>query len=385
MCVILLWPGHGHILVYPLLQVLVLLLQHLQSLLQVHVLFSLLKNKGERSTTLNSSNDKITSPCPDSHHFSKRFKTGKYVLGWRFGEEVDVSHQFPTESRNLKPTIFSSSEIFRSCWCICWFFISRTSFRLFRSSSMCLYGAKASCQTAEKQVRMWENWESGCLSSCTVLSSSYHNLLVRAPAQGLLEALGSVSEAAVLKRQRVHLILENTHRSCVNPERILSHSQLYNISFVTVYLQWQSDLFKLLLQRLGLLLVGHLQVWGRKRHVEYLWVSEDSRSHRRCSLFTVRACSSCSVASVSLWVDSISIKDASWLSLISSIWSQGWNQHRQHIIKSCLWMCLHIHIKILELCYRLCWDWCLRLNSKGIFEFTPFMFVCLFIFYIIFI
>lgn len=31
-----------------------------------------------------------------------------------------------------------------SCWWICWFFISKTSFRLFRSSSMCLYGAKAS-------------------------------------------------------------------------------------------------------------------------------------------------------------------------------------------------------------------------------------------------
>lgn len=37
-------PGHGHVLVYSLPQVLVLLLQHLDLLLQVDVLFSLLED-----------------------------------------------------------------------------------------------------------------------------------------------------------------------------------------------------------------------------------------------------------------------------------------------------------------------------------------------------
>lgn len=45
----------------------------------------------------------------------------------------------------FEPTTFSRSDIFFSCWCICWFFISTTSFKLFRSCSMCWYGARASC------------------------------------------------------------------------------------------------------------------------------------------------------------------------------------------------------------------------------------------------
>lgn len=44
--------------------------------------------------------------------------------------------------------------------------------------------------------------------SCTASGSSYHYLLVCAPAQSFFKALRSVSEAAVLKCQRVHLILD---------------------------------------------------------------------------------------------------------------------------------------------------------------------------------
>lgn len=53
----------------------------------------------------------------------------------------------------FEPTTFSRSEIFFSCWCICWFFISTTSFKLFRSFSMCWYGAKASCYSHKNDNR----------------------------------------------------------------------------------------------------------------------------------------------------------------------------------------------------------------------------------------
>lgn len=43
--------------------------------------------------------------------------------------------------------------------------------------------------------------------SCAVWCSSYHYLLICAPAQSFFKTLGSVSEATILKRQRVHLIL----------------------------------------------------------------------------------------------------------------------------------------------------------------------------------
>lgn len=46
----------------------------------------------------------------------------------------------------LELTTFSKWQIFFSWSWICWFFISRTSFRLFRSSSICWYGANASCK-----------------------------------------------------------------------------------------------------------------------------------------------------------------------------------------------------------------------------------------------
>ena len=58
--------------------------------------------------------------------------------------------------RLIEPTTFSRSEIFFSCWCICRFFISTTSFKLFRSCSMCWYGAKASCYRNEKDRAIME-------------------------------------------------------------------------------------------------------------------------------------------------------------------------------------------------------------------------------------
>lgn len=50
------------------------------------------------------------------------------------------------------------------------------------------------------------------------------------------------------------------------------------------------------------------------------WVNTGAQQVFKCLLFTVLACSSCRVASVSLWVVSISINEASWFSFISSIW-----------------------------------------------------------------
>lgn len=59
-----------------------------------------------------------------------------------------------------------------------------------------------------------------------------------------------------------------------------------------------------------------------KKKIFYMKKSSQHRrlaALKRCYLLlTVLACSSCSVAMVSLWVVSISIKKASWLSVISS-------------------------------------------------------------------
>lgn len=52
--------------------------------------------------------------------------------------------------------------------------------------------------TANKEANIM-SWTASC--------GSYHYLLICAPAQGFFKALGSVSEATILKRQRVHLIL----------------------------------------------------------------------------------------------------------------------------------------------------------------------------------
>lgn len=140
------WPGYSHILVYSFLEVLVLLLQHLQSLLQVHVLFSLLKNTGEKERNIKFF--KWWSIQRPSVSCLMLLCLPSGFIFWTTSSTKEVN-----KSRNLKPTIFSSSEIFRACWWICWFFISKTSFRLFRSSSMCLYGAKASWQRQRRWMR----------------------------------------------------------------------------------------------------------------------------------------------------------------------------------------------------------------------------------------
>lgn len=44
--------------------------------------------------------------------------------------------------------------------------------------------------------------------SWTVSGSTYHYLLIGAPAKSFFKPLGSVSEATILKSQRVHLILK---------------------------------------------------------------------------------------------------------------------------------------------------------------------------------
>lgn len=85
---------------------------------------------------------------------------------------------------------------------------------------------------------------------------THHDLLICAPAQSFLKALGSVSEAAVLERQRVHLILASAAFAF-----LIAMSRKAAILALAVYLQRQSDLLKLFLQRLGLLFVGHFQIW----------------------------------------------------------------------------------------------------------------------------
>lgn len=107
-------PGQGQVPFNTSLQVFILLLQNLDLFLEEHILLSLLKK--QNTTTAQSFIHRTHSPSCAS----------KPLCGC-----VSVFGFF-------EPTTFSRSVIFFSCWCICWFFISTTSFKLFRSCSMCL-------------------------------------------------------------------------------------------------------------------------------------------------------------------------------------------------------------------------------------------------------
>lgn len=197
---------------------------------------------------------------------------------------------------------------------------------------MCLYGAKASWQKQTTSVEATNNLSNKILS-CNVSCSSYHYLLICALAKSLLESLGSVSQTTILKRQRVHLILLTRHillsrtRKCITHVSVkwgelltCSDSLIFSNSSSRDFLCCSWAIFKSNASKY--ILLPLLSKGAKKSNRFYIW----------CLLFTVLACSSCRVASVSLWAVSISIKDASWFSLISSIWGQDLDSQSQRLI-----------------------------------------------------
>lgn len=100
-----------------------------------------------RTWTLSSRNTFFWACSKVKHNHSVTFHSPHIMTIMRLQSTVRVCVCVRREVWDslFEPTTFSRSEIFFSCWCICWFFISTTSFKLFRSCSMCWYGARASC------------------------------------------------------------------------------------------------------------------------------------------------------------------------------------------------------------------------------------------------
>lgn len=121
-------PGQTEVHFDTSLEIFILLLQNLDFLLEEHVLLGLLKSRICKQNNLSLTRHADCGAHPENH------ACVNLCTGW--GRGIDGL---------FEPTTFSRSEIFFSCWCICWFFISTISFRLFKSCSMCWYGAKASC------------------------------------------------------------------------------------------------------------------------------------------------------------------------------------------------------------------------------------------------
>lgn len=184
------------------------------------------------------------------------------------------------KSRNLKPTIFSNSEIFSSCWWICWFFISRTSFRLFRSSSMCLYGAKASWQkevTSKNHQSYTPKHKINRFNQATV-TKELNIMVLYCIVQQLPQFAHLCSCAELLQSAWLDLWGYDSETSACPPDpgdqtdinllitNLWKQDVSLHGSVGTVYLQWQSDLLKLFSQRPGLLLMGHLEIWHETQH-----------------------------------------------------------------------------------------------------------------------
>lgn len=232
------------------------------------------------------------------------------------------------QCRHSKLTIFSSSEILMSCWWICWFFISKTSLRLFRSSSMCLYGAKAS----------WKRQTALVKTSSTWFLPRWGRVLERIRQNSPL-SVHLCSGAELLQTASLGLGGCDSGTSACPPDP----SERGIRGSVTAWIQ-ENCYFK-----------SHTlpaeTVWSSQTLLPETWsvvhepfsdlthgtagyhfpshaapVKSSKRGpHLKYSLLTVLACSSCRVARVSLWVVSISIKEASWLSFSSSICTQDWN------------------------------------------------------------
>lgn len=158
----------------------------------------------------------------------------------------------------LEPTTFSRSVIFFSCWCICWFFISTTSFRLFRSCSMCWYGARASYwgEQEQKQVRKMGT-DDGSVSQAMDLNLQLSARLYfssKPPRTSWLCPSDSGSEmwACPLDPD------EKRHTQDVTLKKFL----IPDIFQAWSYLQRKPQLFKILLQKCFLLLVGLPQIWA---------------------------------------------------------------------------------------------------------------------------
>lgn len=168
--------------------------------------------------------------------------------------------------------------------------------------------------------------------SCNVIQhSNYHNLLICAPAQSFLKAFRSIPEASVLKRQRVHLILYDhtiiimlffhlSHHCMFLEESIYLHVDVFTCRDSLIFSNSSSRDFVCCSWAI------FRSVTTNNTSLSLLQAAEESvRTGEVVSvylLFTVLACSSCRVARVSLWAVSISIREASWFSVISSIWGK---------------------------------------------------------------